>query len=184
VRPRGRRHPARGRDNRVHAIRQAAAHLPAAGGCTDPASAGEIGINLEPQEFRCTNAAEFGKTTLNQVGVQKIRLVARTKQGTGDIVAEKVVEVPLTIVPTPFSIARYADTVNLMVNGRGVVRSVSNDDTREEEGSQSVNVSIPSSDYRTPRPRRLGWLGRATGSAAPTARKSRSRTRTTPAAVR
>jgi len=126
-----------------------------------PASAGEIGINLEPQEFRCTNAAEFGKTTLNQVGVQKIRLVARTKQGTGDIVAEKVVEVPLTIVPTPFSIARYADTVNLMVNGRGVVRSVSNGDTREEEGSQSVNVSIPSSDYRTPKAAtfRLAWSG-------------------------
>jgi hypothetical protein len=125
-----------------------------------PPNMKDIGINMEPLEFTCTNTHEYGKTTLAQVGIQKIKLTARANKGEGEVLVEKIVEVPLNIYPDVLNIAHIADTLSLKVEGKSDVRETFGEETRTGQYNQSYEVSVPYA-IRSDKPRnvKINWSG-------------------------
>ena len=108
-----------------------------------PPNIKDIGINMEPLEFTCTNKAEYGKTTLMMVGIQKIRLVARTNKGEGDVLVDKTVEVPLTVDPDTFNIAHLADNLSMEVSGPVTCTETSGENSRNDSATQRFDFRVP-----------------------------------------
>jgi len=125
-----------------------------------PPNMKNIGINMEPLEFTCTNTHEYGKTTLAQSGIQKVKITARANKGKGEVLVEKIVEVPLNIYPDVLNIARISDVLSLSVEGKSDLRETFGEETRTGQYNQTYELNVPYPIHSgKPRNVKINWSG-------------------------
>lgn len=118
-----------------------------------PPNMQDVAIAMEPLEFVPGLGNEgFRKSTLAVSGVQKVRVVATADNGRGRVLADKIVEVPVAVIPDAMHVATLGDRLHFEVSGESTITETFREDSRTYEGRQDYAFHLPYPATQDPLP--------------------------------